>query len=153
MNEDIVHQFLYKISVWGFISLFTLAGCGKSEKPENLIEEDTYIDILVELQLTRTHHNALPDSVNADSLIQLIYEKYDVDENQFVNSHTYYQTQVRSQLGRTDNAIERLQEEQQRIEDRMDSLRADTTQKDTVRIGTRRDMPRDTTHRDSAMKE
>ncbi|MEX0720206.1 MAG: DUF4296 domain-containing protein [Balneolaceae bacterium] len=138
------------------ISLPLLISCDENpgnEKPPNLIPEDTYIDVLVEFQLIRTYGIAHPDSVNADSLSQVIFEKYEIDEDQFLSSHQFYQKQVENQLKRTDEAIQRLEKEEDRMAARIDSLkvekaRADSLQADTSLVDTtRKDILRPDTSR------
>lgn len=133
MKSILINKFVVLLFIWGVISLPFITGCDGSEtQPDNLIQENTYIDILVELQLIRTHHNAMPDSIDADSLKQLVYEKYQIDEEQFVSSHQFYQKQVKEQLNRTDEAIKRLENEQRKIRAQIDSLQPDTAYTDTL---------------------
>ncbi|MDR8392179.1 DUF4296 domain-containing protein [Aliifodinibius sp. S!AR15-10] len=94
-----------------------LAGCiekPKNPKPENLIPEDDYIDLLIELQLLKSYRASFPpDSAepNIDSLKALIYDKYHVNEEQFLRSHRYFQSQVEPQVERVTNAIDSLKEQ------------------------------------------
>lgn len=96
-----------------------LAGCEQNDPPPNVIEEDTYIDMLVELQLLRSYIERVPsDSATIDSLYKEIYSKYNVTNEQFRQSHEYYQDHYINQKKRIDTAIERL---------RMDQVDSDTT--------------------------
>lgn len=98
--------------------VFTL-GCEQNSPPPELIEEDTYIDLLVELQLLKSYRETVAaDSGVVDSLQQQIYSKYDITKEQFRISHDYYQEQYIEQKKRVDKAIERL---------RMDHVEGDTT--------------------------
>lgn len=110
------------------ICMLLLAGCvGNKEvpEPEDLIAETNYIDLLVEMQHIVTYRNSEPDSVNADSLKQLVFIRYGVTEDQFLNSHEYYQSQVSEQLIRVDEAIRQLDMEQQYIQAHIDSVKAE----------------------------
>lgn len=91
-----------------------LAGCMEEEPPPpDLIEEDTYIDLLVEMQLVKSYQEkVLPDSNLADSLMPKIMTKYEVTEDQFKRSHTYYQQQISEQQQRISEAIDRLRKDQ-----------------------------------------
>ena len=98
---------IFSISI---ASLFN--GC-KSEnpKPENLIQEDQYIELLVELQLLESYRSVTPqDTLSIDSLKNVIYGRYKVNEQQFVASHRYYQQQIEPQKERIVTAIDRLRE-------------------------------------------
>lgn len=93
-----------------FLLLFSLAGCsGDPQKPNNLIDEETYTDLLVELQLIRSYgENADTDSTTIDSLTTEVFQKHEVTRESFRESHQYYQQFPQEQKIRTENAIERL---------------------------------------------
>lgn len=94
-------------------------GCQGEKPPQHIIKEDVYIDLLVELQLLKTYQESLPaDSVNTDSLKKKIFDAYNVTEEQFTQSHRYYQENYKEQKERIDEAIERL---------RMDQVKRDST--------------------------
>lgn len=97
------------------LSLFLLLSCGESEPtPEQLIPEDTYVDLLVELQLLNTYRGSLPDSLRTDTLRPAIFERYGVSAETFERSHRYYRQQLDAQKRRIDEAIERLRRDQVR---------------------------------------
>lgn len=99
---------------WIFLCAFILASCGQdSQKPKNVIAEDTYIDLLVELQLVRSYaQNAPTDSLVIDSLTNRVFEKYEISGKTFWESHNYYQKFPKKQKTRIDKAIERLKMDQ-----------------------------------------
>jgi hypothetical protein len=79
------------------------------EEPDNLIPEDQYISLLVELQLVRTYEETGKiDSLATDSLRNQIFQKYDVTSSAFQSSHGYYQQFPKKQKQRIDKAIEEL---------------------------------------------
>ena len=95
------------------IALFSgalLTGCMHEESPPpDLIGEDTYIDLLVEMQLVKSYQErVLPDSSVTDSLIPKIMDRYGVTEDQFGRSHRCYQDQITEQQERINEAIDRL---------------------------------------------
>jgi hypothetical protein len=103
-----------------FLSSILIGSCNFEETPPDLIEEDTYVDLLVELQLLKSYRQSAPvDTSEVDSLKQVIYRKYRVSEEQFRISHRYYQEDPDKQEERVDAAIERL---------RMDQVESDSTQ-------------------------
>lgn len=87
-----------------------LAGCmQEGSPPPDLIDEDTYIDLLVEMQLVKSYQERIiPDSSSTDGLIPKIMEHYGVTEDQFRRSHLYYQDQISEQQKRISEAIDRL---------------------------------------------
>lgn len=120
------HRFKLIILVLAVAGMFL--GCSEdveNQRPKNLIPEDTYIDLMIELQLLESYRTSIPkDSlkVNIDSLKNVIYDKYKVEEQQFLASHQYYQRQVKPQADRISNAIDSLK--QQMVKDGlMDSTR------------------------------
>lgn len=125
---------LTKGILFGLILAFSYSCVGPEEvpKPDNLLAEETYVDLLVEIQHVITYHNSYPDSVNADSLTALIYDKYQVKEEEFLISHQYYQTQVKKQIDRVDEAIRRIRAEEDLLNARIDSLRKVNARKDSI---------------------
>ena len=89
------------------------------QPPENLIAEDTYINLMVEFQLLESYRNSMPpDSVNTDSLKEVIFDEYDITESQFLESKEYYQQDYEQHVKRVENAIEQL---------RIDQVQEDST--------------------------
>ncbi len=78
---------------------------------------------MVELQLVRSYgeNNSL-DSLIVDSLTDEVFQKYEITDSVFVQSHNYYQQFPKKQQKRIEKAIERL---------KMDQV-ADTTSQDTL---------------------
>lgn len=113
-------SFLFLLSV-----VLLSAGCTDNEPqpPENLIKEDRYIDLLAEFQMIRSYQETLPqDSVVVDSLTRVVYKKYGISREQFIESHNYYRQDFEQQIERLDEAIERI---------RMDQIQQDTTETET----------------------
>lgn len=118
----------------GLILTFSYSCVGPEEipEPENLLSEDIYIDLLVEFQYVITYRNANPDSVNADSLTALIYDKYQVTEDEFLVSHEYYQKQVKKQIDRVDKALQRLRAEEDQLKAHIDSVQKASAREDST---------------------
>lgn len=122
-------------NILGILLLFIMAACVGPEKepvPDNLVAEGTYINLLVEMQLIQTHRNAQPDSVNVDSLKKLVYQKYKVDEEQFLESHRYYQKQVDEQIKRVNTVIDILKKEKQKTQAYIDSMKIVHARQDSL---------------------
>lgn len=105
--------------------VFFLAGCSDvPQKPNNLIDEDTYTDLLIELQLIRSYgEHADTDSTTIDSLTTEVFQKYEVTRELFRESHQYYQQFPAEQKMRTEKAIEQL---------KMDNVEEDDIPRDTL---------------------
>lgn len=90
-----------------------VAGCSESpERPEMLIGEETYISLLVELQLVRTYAETdRMDEAGADSLRHIIFREYGVSDSAFWESHKYYQQFPQEQKKRVEEAIEQLRKD------------------------------------------
>jgi len=125
MTEGMLFGILLAIS-------YSCVGPEEIPKPKNLLPEDTYIDLLVEVQHLITYQNAYPDSVNSDSLTSSIYDKYQVTEEEFLASHEYYQKQVKEQVGRIDEALLRLKAEDEQLKAHMDSVREANVRQDSI---------------------
>lgn len=94
--------------------MLTILGCSdRPPKPERLVEEDKYINLMVELQLVRSYGetNSL-DSLTVDSLTDEVFHKYEITDSIFVKSHNYYQRFPEKQQTRIEKAIERLKMDQ-----------------------------------------
>ena len=89
-------------------------GCNDNpQKPQQLIEEDKYVNLMVELQLVRSYgENANTDSLTVDSLRKQVFQKYDIEYADFWESHQYYQKFPQEQKSRIEEAIERLKMDQ-----------------------------------------
>ncbi len=119
------------------IMLITIAisGCLGPEKipePDNLIPEDQYIDLMVEMQHIIIYRSAEPDSVDVDSLKAIVYDEYGVTDEQYQASHEYYQRHVKQQLERVDKAIKRLEDEQKFIMAYIDSMNTVNAKMDSL---------------------
>lgn len=95
-----------------FILWLVVMGCG-DETPPDLIPEETYIHLMVELQLLQSYATIeQPDSTTIDSLEGNIFRYYDVTEAQFEESHQFYQNNdVRAQRDRIGKAVEALRKD------------------------------------------
>ncbi len=101
------------------ILLFLGLGCGNQEqipRPDDLIEEGIYIQLLVELQLLDAIAFTSSDSLNLDSLMNEVYIHYDIEEDRFLSSHKYYQSKPDEHAARLDSALNILKREQQTLE-------------------------------------
>lgn len=91
------------------LALLISACQSQNKPPENVIEEDVYIDMLAELQLLKSYSQSMTqDSAAVDSLEIEIYDKYGVSRERFQESHQYYNSQYEAQKKRIDEAIERM---------------------------------------------
>lgn len=119
-----MNKLLFTLSVL-FGSLLLISGCmGPEEipKPDNLIDENNYVDLMVELQHLKTYQNAYPDSVNTDSIKTIIYNRFGVNEEQFLASHAYYQKHTKEQIARVNEVLNRMNQEKQYIQTHIDSV-------------------------------
>lgn len=103
-------------------------GCSNN-KPSDLISEDKYIDLMVELQLLQSYQkHQQPDSTTVDSLREVIFQRYGITESRFEQSHQYYQDHnIRNQRDRIGKAVEALRKD--RIAGQDSAASQDTTNK------------------------
>lgn len=114
--------------LYTFLFLIIASSCGEKEvvpKPDRLLSETLYIDVFTEMELLKVYQNRkVPFSI-IDSLYDEVLVKYDVDGEEFIESHRYYQAQITDQKRRVDTVIARLEKELSYIEEiqnRADSL-------------------------------
>ncbi|NGP88190.1 DUF4296 domain-containing protein [Fodinibius halophilus] len=99
-------------NIFLLLLLLSFVGCNDEEKPENLIPEEKYTPMLVEMQLLKSYsENSKVDTTTVDSLTSEVFKKYEVTQNQFHKSHTYYQQFPAEQKKRVEQAIEKLKME------------------------------------------
>lgn len=117
-----MNQRLFLLSI---LLVFILANCTENpQKPDNLIDEDTYTNLMIELQLVRSYgENAETDSAAIDSLTTEVFQKYEVSAESFMETHQYYEHFPKQQKARTEEAIERL---------KMDQVKNSDTARDTI---------------------
>ena len=117
-----------RIIITAFFLLIIASACKEKEiipKPENLLNEALYIDVFTEMELLKVYQNQKVPFAIIDSLYDEVLVKYDVDGEQFMEAHRYYQAQIEDQQRRVDTVIARLKKELNRIEEiqnRADSL-------------------------------
>lgn len=76
------------------VTLFAFISCGNNavEKPENLIDRETMVDILYDLALIQSAEVSSPGtfSPNEIKIDEVIYKKYKIDSVAFAQSNRYY---------------------------------------------------------------
>jgi hypothetical protein len=109
-----------------------ITGC-HNNKPAHLLSEDTYTNLLVELQLLKTYQDQQhPGSYIVDSLRQAIFKKYGTTKEQFKESDTYYSRHIDKQNERIKEAIDRLRKDRISSQDSLKKSKNDSTVTDTT---------------------
>lgn len=90
-------------------------------KPENLISENTYIDLLVELQLFDALIYTSDSLSYKDSLKTELYTYYNTTEEDFFLSHRYYQSRIAEHKVRLDSVLKLVDEQKLLINQESDS--------------------------------
>ncbi|MDZ7807872.1 MAG: DUF4296 domain-containing protein [Gracilimonas sp.] len=127
---------VFASSILVTLMVVMLTGCSghrKPKKPQNLIPEDQYIDLLVEMQHIQSYRNAEPDSINADSLKATALSNYSVTDSQFLATHKYYQMQPNRHLEQIDSVLNRLDKEELRIRAFIDSVQSQRQKMDSLK--------------------
>lgn len=103
-----------------FIASLLFLSCQQSaiEKPDNLIDEETMEDIIYDLALLDAIKVNKPASLEKKNITAstYVYEKYDIDSLQFVNSNHYYASDVHNYLKMYQRVEERLGSEKTKID-------------------------------------
>jgi len=93
-----------------------LSGCQLSNKPDDLIKEPVYVDLLTEIFLTQGLVELIEEGEQKkDSLITVVFDRYEVTPDQFERSHEFYQRQGTAQLARVDSVRDRLRNEREAL--------------------------------------
>jgi hypothetical protein len=107
--------------ILGLMIFLTCKQESSIQKPENLMTEDAYMDLFFELELLNIYQDEGASGQTIDSLYMVIFEKYNADTLQFLESHRYFQSRIPEQLQRVDSVIARIERELVPI-NKLDSL-------------------------------
>ncbi|MFY0484002.1 DUF4296 domain-containing protein [Flavobacterium sp. PLA-1-15] len=114
-----------------FIGALLLFSCQQNaiDKPDNLIDEDTMEDIIYDLAVLEAIKQNNPSSLENKNITAstYVYDKYDIDSLQFVNSNHYYASDVHNYLKMYQRIEERLGKEKTE----MDTIVARESKKNT----------------------
>lgn len=108
------------------LGVLFISGCEEKPpvpKPDQLLDEEVYVDIFYELELLRMYQNRGASGEIIDSLYLEIFKKHDTDTVLFKQSHAFYQTQTDKQQVRVDSVISIIRKELLAF-DRLDSIKA-----------------------------
>ncbi len=108
MTKSTFFSTFWKITLLAML----LASCNEEAeyKPDDLIPEDTYIKMLIELEMAHSFKVLPEDSVYVVRLLDGVFEHYDVTLDQFERSHEWYGRDTHEQLRRYRRAIDKLNE-------------------------------------------
>ena len=105
-------------------SVISGSGCGEKghiPKPENLISENRYIKLMVEVQLLDAYLYTTDSLANFDSLKLAMFDHYQVTEEQYRRSNAYYQSNINAQIVRLDSVQQILKREIQALKKAQES--------------------------------
>lgn len=127
----------------------------RSEKPDNLIEEEKMVEVLTEVSLLNSARNFNKRLFENTGITpeEYIYEKFDIDSLQLERSNNYYAenydryeeiyAEVKENLEKMKVKLDSIRDEETRVRDSItaaererDSIRGDTleTEKDTLKV-------------------
>lgn len=96
------------------IMVLTFAACSTSS-PDNLLDEETYIKLFIELAVLDQYDPLLTEQKMRDELQEQILESYGVTFEEFRVSHDYYEKSLQDQIRRTERATQLLRAERDSI--------------------------------------
>lgn len=103
------------IIIIGFWLLLVLTACTDSV-PENLVDEDIYENIFIELAIIDQLDERLLQGRTKQELRQEVYAHYGVTLPDFTISHEYYELDIDNQIERLNRINSRLREERNNID-------------------------------------
>jgi hypothetical protein len=103
--------------------IFLSVSCSDSEAPKDLIPENRYVDIFSQLVVINQITDEQLGEVSRDSLITQVFEQQGVSRDQFNRSHQYYQRQPDRQLQRVKRVEEKLKNERDEFQERLNEKR------------------------------
>ena len=90
-------RFQIKNSFFAILVLLLLTNCGNShvEKPDNLIDDDTMIEIFYDLAIIDAAKNSsYENGISTFQANDFIFKKYEIDSLQFAKSNKYWAADV-----------------------------------------------------------
>lgn len=92
--------------------LMTTIGCSSEpHQPDELIDEQTYQQMFMEFAIINQLDQRLLQQTSQEEFRQMVYEHYEVTEEEFRISHEYYEQQVSEQIDRVRDMSKILREE------------------------------------------
>lgn len=98
-----------------FLALTVFTACEEEQKPENLLPERVFINLIAEVEVLETYRNQAEDTVSVAILRDSVFTHYDATEQQFYRTEAYYQQRPEKYKALLDSALERLNIAQARI--------------------------------------
>ncbi len=114
-----------------FVIVTSCQDVKKPEKPQNLIPQETMANILTDIYISnaaRSVNNRLLKEYNI-KLDSVIYEKYEIDSLQFVESNAFYSSNIKTYtkiISSIEERLKLLQEEKDSIYEIIKKERGDT---------------------------
>lgn len=103
------------------ILLLFISGCDTG-KPDDLLKEETYLDIFTELVLLNQMRDEQIAPVSREYLEEQVFERHSTTREQFYSSHYYYQKDAGAQFARVEKLEKKLSEERAMIQAVIDSV-------------------------------
>lgn len=103
---------------FGLLVLFSSCNKDLVDKPDNLIDKSTMIDIMYDMSLLDALKYQNPNSLYSNNINPktYVYKKYKIDSLQFVKSNAYYAADYREYKKMFDALNDRLKKEKARAD-------------------------------------
>ena len=99
----------------GIFAVVFIISCSKNPvpKPDNLLEEETMINILYDISLLQAIDGSMPNKLMEQEIKmdQYIFEKYKIDSTTYRQNQLYYAGDARKYKKIYDKVLERLEKE------------------------------------------
>lgn len=99
-----------------FLLIFVISCAEKPTPPENLIPEEKFLDVMVELRVLQTFQNTFFDSAKTAAFLDSLYLKFEIDEQQVLESNAYYEIDPEAHHLRKKQVEKRLEEHLEKLE-------------------------------------
>ena len=90
--------------------LLSFISCQKEEKPEDILSEEKYEQVFIELTIVDQMNEDLLDEMTRQGLRNEVFQEYEITEEDFNRSHRYYEQQVDDQIRRMEEVNLKLRE-------------------------------------------
>lgn len=93
-----------------FLALLLFGSCRNEEKPENILSEERYEQVFIELTIVDQMNEDLLGEKTRHDLRNEVFQEYGISEEEFNRSHRYYEQQVEKQIERMEELNLKLRE-------------------------------------------
>lgn len=104
------------------LCFFAACSSAETEGTASILPEQTYLNVMVELQLLDALVFTSDSTLSRDSLKQVLFDEYKIDQSTYEEADRFYRSDIQEHQARLDSALRMIKREQQRLTAIQDSV-------------------------------